>query len=115
MPLDVQSAIVAHSQWKTRLKAYLQKPDGSIDVKLLARSDACALGKWIETEAGRSLGPAELKALRDAHAAFHLAAADVARRATAGAQVQAEVGLGANSPFSKASSEVVQRLTRLAS
>lgn len=113
MALDIDGAILAHAQWKTKLATYVKKPDGTIDVPTLARCDACVLGKWLDSDAKRTLPPAAHQELHKAHAAFHVSAADVAKRANSGEKVDSEVALCATSEFGRTSAKVIQLLSAL--
>ena len=106
--MNFDDAISAHAAWKQKLSAYLRRPDQSIDMASLAADNHCALGQWIHSQAGAITSDAKFVELKREHANFHRLAADVARRANAGENVSEEVYLGANSPYAKCSSRVVQ-------
>ena len=111
--MDFDEAIKAHAIWKMRLSAYVRHPDKSVDPNVLATDTACLLGKWIHGEGSKFSSFHEYGELKAAHAKFHLAAAEIARRADAGECVDAEVVFEADSPYSKASSEVTQLIIKL--
>lgn len=113
MALNVDAAILGHSQWKSRLSVYLKNPDQSMNPAVVQKTDECVLGKWLATEGARELSNADLTALQTAHAVFHREASDVVRRANSGLKVNEEVAIGARSPFSHATMQVVQLLTKL--
>lgn len=108
--MDFDAAIRAHAEWKLKLSTYLAKPDGSLKAAEIARDSLCPLGAWLQGEAVKLTTLPELATLRDAHRRFHLAAADVVRRADQGGKVTAEITLGAQSDFARASSAIVQAL-----
>jgi methyl-accepting chemotaxis protein len=111
--LDFDAAIKAHSQWKQKLSAYLKKPDGSLKPVEVEPDDRCTLGHWLRAEAGQPAALPELGVLKTEHTRFHLAAAEVVRRANAGRDVSEEILLGGASDFSTASSAVVGALVAL--
>jgi len=111
--MDFDEAIAAHSAWKAKLKAYLQKPDKSLDAKRVGLDDQCKLGQWLHGEATKFSAIAEFRELKSQHANFHQAAADLIKRADAGEKVAEQAALGANSPFSKLSSQVVQSILKV--
>lgn len=100
-------AIKAHSAWKLKLSNYIRKPDGSLKADEVQSDHKCDLGKWIHGEGMKHKSLADYKTLRDQHATFHKAAADVIRRADSGKSVTEEIAVGSNSDFGKASQAVV--------
>jgi len=111
--MDFDEAISAHSAWKTKLKGYLRKPDKSLNVNIVGMDNQCTLGQWLYDEGKKYSAFPEYAELRDQHADFHRAAADLAKRADAGESVSEEAALGANSPFSKLSAHVVQLIMKM--
>ncbi len=53
--MNFDQAISAHVQWKSKLAAYIAKPDHSLHAEIIAKDDQCELGKWIHGEEGRNL------------------------------------------------------------
>lgn len=111
MPLDFDGAILAHRRWLSRVQAYLEAPDGTIDAIELGRDDRCELGRWLR---GRSCdylrGLSEFAALVEAHTLFHAEAAAVVRTAHAGGGCDHGLLAGARSPLAEASDAVVEAL-----
>ncbi len=106
--MDFDDAVQVHGAWKDRLAAYLRKPDGSINAATLAKDDHCSLGKWIRSQSGECAADATFVDLKREHANFHRAAAEIVNQANSGAGVSSDVVLGANSPYLRCSSRVVQ-------
>ena len=100
-------AIAAHSAWKTKLRQYISHHDGSLKLADIAVDNKCELGQWIHGEGSRYSKLPEYATLKNEHARFHKAAADVVRKADSGQSVAEEVALGGKSDFSAASSAVV--------
>ena len=112
--MDFDGAIKAHAAWKMKLTQYLQKPDGSLQPDAVAFDDRCELGKWIHGEAAaKHWNDPDYQTLRQAHAAFHEAAADVVRKAGAKQSVAEDTALGADSPYDRASKAVTIALLRM--
>lgn len=111
--MNLDDAIKSHTAWKLKLAAFLQKPDASLKESDVRVDNKCALGQWIYGDGAKHGALAEFSALKNDHAHFHRAAADVVKRAQSGAQVAEEVALGAQSDFAKASSKVVAAITAL--
>ena len=111
--MNFDEAIAAHSAWKQKLAIYLTKPDKSIDAGKLAQDHHCDLGKWIYSQGGALASNATFAELKTEHSNFHLAAADVVRKADAGQAVSEEISLGAKSPYASCSSKVVTALMKM--
>jgi methyl-accepting chemotaxis protein len=109
---DFDRAIAAHRDWKVKLrKAIAQKEQ--LDADSICRDDRCPLGQWLHGPGGAQWGSRPtFVALLERHAAFHVAAGDVARRINAGSYADAERLIGSGSPFASTSTEVATLLTR---
>ena len=106
--MNFDDAVKAHVTWKSKLQAYIAKPDKSLDSNKVSKDDECDLGKWLRGEGAKFSGHMPYKLLVTEHAKFHRAAGDIIRRADAGQKVSEEVALGGSSEFSKTSQQVVQ-------
>jgi methyl-accepting chemotaxis protein len=105
--MDLDQLIAAHHAWKQKLAAYLSKRDGSLNPVDVSSDKQCQLGQWIY---GKGMKHSKLPAystLKSEHARFHVAAAEVVRRAHSGQPVNEQIALGAQSEFAKASSALV--------
>jgi hypothetical protein len=111
--VDFDGAIEAHVGWTRRLQDYLRHPDKSLDPAKVARDDLCELGKWIHGGGARNAGLLAFGVLNAKHTDFHIAAADVVRRADRGIDVSEEVLLGGSSVFSVTSSAIVSAILKL--
>ncbi|MFZ0804445.1 MAG: CZB domain-containing protein [Terriglobales bacterium] len=105
--MNFDQAIGAHSEWKHKLSAYLVKHDGSLKVQDISPDNKCPLGQWIHGEGAKYANMAEYSTLKSEHARFHLATAEVIRKADSGQSVTEETAIGAKSKFAEASSAVV--------
>jgi len=65
----------------------------------LSTNNACELGKWIVGEAIKYAQLEEYLTLKAEHVKFHLAAADLVRRANAGERLSEDMVLGSKSEF----------------
>lgn len=112
--MDFDKAIHAHSEWKVKLRAAINKKE-SLDSKVIAMDNQCALGKWLYGEGKLLYGktPAFLECVSK-HAAFHRVAGQVAETITKGKGAgDASQLLEAGSPFNKASTAVAVAITTL--
>jgi hypothetical protein len=113
--MDLNDALVAHLAWKMRFATYLLDPDGSLTYEKVCDETACDLGNWEHGEALAAYGnDREYFGLLTSHALFHLAAAEVVRRANHGEEISEEEWLGPGSVYDRASSDVVSRIVHLA-
>jgi hypothetical protein len=113
--MNFDNAIAAHSSWKRKLAAYVQKPDRSLNAAEIGKDNQCELGKWIVDLGAQFSTLPEFAKLKSEHARFHKAAADVIRRADAGAKVSGELAIDAKSEFMNASREVVTAIAAMKS
>jgi hypothetical protein len=111
--INLDKAIEAHAQWRSRLRAAAQNQD-TLDADTIARDDCCDLGRWLHGSAGAQYGSRpSFVALLDKHRAFHSLAGRIAEHINRGAYTEAEEALGGNTPFSRASSEVGAAIVRM--
>ena len=112
--MDFNQMLLAHSNWKNRLKDVIQKNE-RIDVKTAGTDDKCELGKWLYGEGTKFASLNEYKNLKAKHAAFHTC---VAKVATEAASLPKESALALLDPFGeygRASSECINAITALRS
>ncbi|MCE1190795.1 MAG: CZB domain-containing protein [Acidovorax sp.] len=111
--VDLESAIKAHAQWRTKLRDAARHQE-QLDADTIGRDDCCDLGRWLHGRGQGSYGsvPA-FQALVDRHREFHEVAGSVAQLINRGAYSEAEQALEGNTPFSRASSEVGSAIVRL--
>lgn len=108
--VDVDAFIDAHRQWKVKLRDAIDIGE-SVDVATLSRDDCCALGKWIYADGQRLRERRSFAALVEHHAHFHQVAGQVGQLINDAKYHQAEEALAPGTPFSSATSEVVQVLS----
>jgi len=105
--MDLQEAIRAHSDWKTKLRGAISSKS-QLDVATIARDDCCMLGKWLHGESRPTYGPlVSHKACVAKHAAFHKEAAKVASAINRGNYSEAQDMLELGKSYALASNEVV--------
>ena len=111
--VDLDSAIKAHAQWRTKLRDAARHQE-QLDADTIGRDDCCDLGRWLHGRGQGSYGslPA-FQALVECHREFHAVAGSVAQLINRGAYSEAEQALEGNTPFSRASSEVGSAIVRL--
>lgn len=111
--IDLDNAIKAHAQWRTKLRDAALHHE-QLDAETIGRDDCCDLGRWLHGRGQGSYGglPA-FQALVDRHREFHEVAGSIAKTINRGNYAEAEQALAGNTPFSRASSEVGSAIVRL--
>lgn len=113
--MKIDEAVAAHATWKMKLARYLSQPDGSLNAVLVASPSHCELGMWIKDEGKQFSYLPEFATLVSSHNDFHIAAAEIVRKADAGDRITAEIALGAKSEFTSASAEIVNSILAIKS
>lgn len=118
MELNFFTATNAHKAWKKRLHDCIGGACSTLDPDAIALDNRCDLGKWLhhirESHPSLSTDTQRLfTQLLEEHAAFHRAAADVARLALAGQQKEALQQLQGGGDFARISNQVIGTLGEL--
>ncbi|MBV1774301.1 CZB domain-containing protein [Burkholderiaceae bacterium DAT-1] len=111
--MDLQHAIEAHANWKTKLRAAISNGE-QMDAATISKDNCCELGKWLYGDGKKQFGT--LAAFQDCtakHAAFHTEAGKVAQLINKGEYEKAEGMLGAGTPYAAASTATGVAITKL--
>ncbi len=111
--LDIQTAMIAHENWKLRLQAYLEGTSTEqFSPEVICFDNRCDLGQWIHGKGQAHLGNfAGFTSLLEHHKMFHYAASNVVALSQAGKEVEAHKMLeGSFSAFSKAVGEDLENM-----
>lgn len=111
--MDFDKAIQAHVQWKSKLAAYLAKPDHSLIPAIVGDSAKCDLGKWLRGEGQKHAKHGEFVKLVAEHDRFHAAAAKIVQRADSGEKVGEAIALGSKSDYAHASNATVTAIMKM--
>jgi methyl-accepting chemotaxis protein len=105
--MDLQEAIRAHSEWKTKLRGAITAKS-TLDVATISRDDCCLLGKWLHGESSPLYGllNSHVTCMKK-HALFHQEAAKIATNINAKRFADAQRMLEIGGPYAAASNEVV--------
>ena len=111
--LDIDSAIMAHQNWKFRLEAYLGgRSSEDLRPEIICFDDRYDLGRWIHSSGRARLGRfAGFTRLVEHHRMFHFTASNVVSLARAGKKAEAEKML--NTLYEQKSAAVVGALEEL--
>lgn len=108
---QIDRAIVAHSQWKQRLRDAIASGKSELNVADAARANLCDFGRWLAELPAGEVAPDRLQGLREAHARFHKEAAHVLDLALHHRPPEAEAAMASGSPFVRVSTDLVMALT----
>jgi methyl-accepting chemotaxis protein len=88
--LDLSAAKMAHLNWKTRLRSFLDGQGTLTEVEAVSHTE-CAFGKWYYSEGMKSFGHIqELKDVEEPHAELHRAIKEIIKARNAGDTATAE-------------------------
>ncbi|MBN2293893.1 MAG: CZB domain-containing protein, partial [Pirellulales bacterium] len=107
----LENGIASHARWKYRLFDAINTGKSEWTVQGVRTADQCEFGMML-----LSLSPTEQSSqyyakVRDLHAEFHQAAADVLELALAGRKQEAEKAIALGSRFTLVSSELTMTLS----
>lgn len=111
--IDFDKAIDVHVSWRSKLAAYITKPDHSLDPSKVEVDNRCDLGKWLHGDGQLMSRLPGFAQLVSDHARFHKAAAAVIRKADSGQLKSNETALGSNSEYGAASNAIVTSLMKI--
>ncbi len=112
--LDFDAVILAHQNWKKKLRLASNEPGeaAKLDPKAICKDNLCDLGKWIYGVGQTCCGTApEFGRLKSKHASFHQCAGEIAEKAKAGDIMAAKTLL--HGQFNALSDETVDLIKRL--
>lgn len=105
--MNLVEALLKDQELKEKFLAAIAAK-AQLDEKIIGKSDRCMLGNWLHGEAERKFPFIKsFKPCVEAHAAFHVQAAKVARQINIGEYAAAEAMLNDNTPYAKALSAFV--------
>lgn len=111
--MNFDEAIHKHAEWKMKLRSAISKQE-QLDAATIAKDNCCALGNWLHGDGKLKFGAKpEFRAVLDLHKAFHAEAGKVSQLINAKNYPEAEKALGANTPYSNASSAVASAIFAL--
>jgi hypothetical protein len=105
--MNLDTAVAAHAEWKTKLRVYIGKHDHSLEAGKVGADDGCELGKWMKGEGGKYASLPDFVALKAEHAKFHKAAAAVVAAVNANELQKAEQLIANGSAYATVSTAVV--------
>jgi hypothetical protein len=113
--MNIDQAISSHVGRKSKLGVYVNHPNRSLNVIEIGRDDGCDLDKWLPGEGQKCAKLPEFAKLVADHTHFHVAAANIVKRAGAGQKMSEEIAFGVKSEYAAASNAVVTALMKMKS
>lgn len=111
IPEQIDSAVIAHSEWKVRLRQAIETGESEHSPLDVSADNKCAFGKWLHDEldsSGRT--SSHYRDVVQLHADFHKEAGSILKQALQGESEQAQERLGLMSEFSSISSKLISSL-----
>ncbi|HXA48352.1 MAG TPA: CZB domain-containing protein [Burkholderiaceae bacterium] len=100
--MNLAEAVLKDQELKAKFLAAIASK-GQLDAAVIGKSDRCVLGNWLHGDGERKYPFLKsFKPCVEAHAAFHVQAAKVARQINGGEYADAEALLADNSAYAKA-------------
>ncbi|MCP4698432.1 MAG: hypothetical protein GY862_16510 [Gammaproteobacteria bacterium] len=106
---QLDKAIVAHIEWKSRLRAVIKSGRSDLSVDDTRNSAICEFGKWLNSADGRALP--NHSELTELHEKFHEEAARVLELALDGKIREAENEMKLGGDFIRITSHLINKLT----
>jgi len=111
---QIDSAILAHSQWITRLKIAIEDGASQFDPDRVMTDNHCELGRWLYEDFPKSESTLSVfEQIREVHAAFHQNAAQILRLALEGDRDTALETMSIQSEFMTLSGRLIVMLRDL--
>jgi hypothetical protein len=107
---QIDAAIIAHDQWKARLLAAVEAGSSEFQPDQVRADELCAFGHWLYQAEPALKGSLHYERVRDLHARFHRAAADVLKLALSGEGPRALTSLDFGSDYVSASVLLVDEM-----
>jgi hypothetical protein len=107
---QIDAAIVAHDEWKARLLATVESGSSEFQPDQVRVDELCAFGRWLYQAEAELKASLHYERVRDLHARFHKAAADVLTLALSGKGPQALSSLEFGSEYASASVLLVDEM-----
>jgi len=107
----LDKAIVAHGQWKMRLKRAIDTGSSEFVPATVSKDDQCDLGRWLHTSAtAEEKSSPHYAPTVQAHKQFHTVAGGVLGKALSGKKDEALASMAPGGDFARASIDVMQKL-----
>jgi hypothetical protein len=104
---QLQKALVAHGAWKVRLQLAIESGAADVTPDTVRLDNRCEFGRWLYGDVdSQTRATPNWARIRDLHAAFHIAAADVLKLAVSGRKADALNAMSLEGDFRHASNQL---------
>lgn len=107
----IDGAIVAHSQWKGRIRDAIATGKSDFNPVTVAMDNQCDFGKWLYSLGSEMTSDPHFQKVKEDHALFHAEAGRILKLALEGKKTEAEAGIALGSHFASASSKCIMTLS----
>lgn len=109
---QIDAAIISHDEWKARLLTAVESGSSDLNPDEVRADDRCPFGKWMAAVSPGMKASLHFERVRDRHARFHQAAADVLSLVLGGEGARALTSLEFGSEYVSASVLLVDEMER---
>jgi hypothetical protein len=109
---DIDKAVAAHGEWKSRLGAAIESGTSEFCVPVVRMDTQCAFGRWFYSLPSPIRATNHASEVQRLHADFHLAAAEVLALALTGRSGEATDAMGPGSRYATVSGGLLDALNR---
>ncbi|MGE5798175.1 MAG: CZB domain-containing protein [Ignavibacteria bacterium] len=106
----IDNALAAHVQWKKRLQEVLITGKSEFQVNIVKKDDQCQFGQWLQSLSDQEKNFEEYKKIKELHAEFHNAAAEILDLALKGKTEEAQKKLEFGGGYGQISGRLVLAL-----
>jgi len=107
---EIHKGIGAHGMWKHRITDAINTGKSEWSPPLVRQDNQCEFGKWLHACQAGDKTPVHYDKVKELHAQFHKAAADVLQLALAGKKAEAEAAIALKSEYKMASSALTSQM-----
>jgi hypothetical protein len=106
----ITKGIGAHGMWKQRLLDAIKTGQSEWTPSTVSQDNQCEFGKWLYSCSAQEKSSPHYNNIKDLHAQFHKAAANVLDLALTGKKPEAEKAIGTDSEYMTASSALTKEM-----
>lgn len=106
----ITKGIAAHGMWKQRIIDAIKSGKSEWTPAIVNQDNQCEFGKWLYSCSAQERNSPYYSKIKELHAEFHQAAADVLTLALNGKKVEAEENISANSKYRSISAMLTKEM-----
>lgn len=109
---EIDAALMAHAQWKQRLRDAVETGRSDFDPVTVRRDDACDFGRWLYSLPRDEQATEDFARIRTLHSDFHRTAGDILDMALSGRGDEALKELDTGGSYGPTSGKLVLALQK---